>query len=122
MRPGFPLAMLLASAGAATGETLQDLRQRIAGSEVEIAGHIGTGLELLDDEAIAFRDAEGNVYPVVFDAGREARRKLEGCKFAMFGGGSPCAMSGKAEIELDGSRIRLVVFEVTGISAPAPLR
>jgi hypothetical protein len=122
MRRAFQVAMILATAGAASGETLQDLRQRVAGSEVDIAGYIGTGLELMDDEALAFRDAEGNVYPVIFDAGRDARRKLEGCKFAMFGGGSPCAMSGKAEIGLDGSRVRLIVFEVSDIAAPAPLQ
>ena len=122
MRLEFQVAMILAAAGAASAETLQDLRQRVAGSEIDIAGHIGTGFALMDDEALAFRDAEGNFYPVIFDAGRDARRKLEGCKFAMFGGGSPCTMSGKAEIELNGSRVRLIVFEVSDIAGPAPLQ
>lgn len=118
-----PLAAVtaLSWADGAAAETLEDLRARIAGTEVDITGHIGTGLDLMDDEALTFRTADGTVYPVIFDAGREARRSLEGCKFAMFGGGSPCALNGKAEIELDGSRIRLIVFEVGSIAAPAAL-
>jgi hypothetical protein len=39
----------------------------------------------------------------------------------MFGGGSPSAFSGKAEVELDGSKIRLIIFEMTSIGTPTPL-
>ena len=106
---------------AAHAETLPELRAGLAGREVAVTGHIGAGLDIGDDEALSFRDAEGNVYPVIFDAGRTARKSLEGCKFAMFGGGSPCAMEGKAEIELDGSRLRLIIYEVAKIDPPAPL-
>ncbi len=105
----------------AGAETLDDLLKRFAGSETEISGHIGTGLNIMDDEALSFRDKTKVVYPVVFDAGRDARKALEGCKFAMFGGGSPCELTGKAEIEMDGSAIRLIIFEVTNIADPAPL-
>lgn len=111
----------LSWSSSASAETLADLRNRIAGIEVQITGHIGSGLDLMDDEALAFRAEDEITYPVIFDAGREARKALDGCKFAMFGGGSPCALNGKAEIELDGSRIRLIVFEVTSIAPPAPL-
>lgn len=114
-------ALMLVGGTAAQAETLQDLCGRIVGAEVEITGHIGTGLDMTDDEALTFRDPEGTVYPVVFDAGRTARKSLEGCKFEMFSGGTPCAMSGKAEVELDGSRLRLIVYEVADIAAPAPL-
>ncbi len=112
------LALLPFGAGA---ETLDDLLKRFAGSEVEISGHIGTGLNIMDDEALSFRDKTKVVYPVVFDAGREARKKLDGCEFAIFGGGSPCEITGKAEIEMDGAAIRLIIFEVTNLADPAPL-
>lgn len=105
-----------------SAETLSEWRQKAAGIEVEVSGHIGSGLDIMDDEALSLRDEEGHVYSVVFDAGREVRKKLEGCKFAIFGGGSPCALRGKAEIELDGARLRLILFEVDEIDAPAPLK
>lgn len=111
---------LMLPAVSATAGTLADLRQSVAGQEVEITGHIGVGLDLMDNEALSFRDSEKTIYPVVFDAGRSARKALDGCKFEMFGG-TPCAMTGKAEIELDGARIRLIVFEVTSIAPPAKL-
>jgi hypothetical protein len=118
-----PILFLLAVLGAPAGaETLAELRAGLTGREIAVTGHIGSGLDIGDDEALSFRDAEGNVYPVVFDAGRTARKSLEGCKFAMFGGGSPCAMDGKAEVELDGSRLRLIVYEIARIDPPAPLK
>jgi hypothetical protein len=111
----------LVTAAALPAETLSELRAAITGREITVSGHIGTGLELMDNEALAFRGDDGVTYPVVFDAGRNARKSWDGCKFAMFGGGSPCAMSGSAEVELDGSRIRLIIYEVDSITAPAPL-
>lgn len=108
-------------AGPTFAETLVELRGRIAGSEVMVAGQIGSGLNMMDDEALAFRDADGTTYEVVFDAGREARKALDGCKFALFGGGTPCALTARAEVELDGANLRLIVFEVQAIAAPAPV-
>ncbi|MBN8633075.1 MAG: hypothetical protein J0L76_19755 [Rhodobacterales bacterium] len=117
------MLLLLATLGSSAGaETLAELRKDLTGRELAVAGHIGSGLDIGDDEALSFRDIEGNVYPVVFDAGRTARKSLEGCKFAIFGGGSPCAMDGKAEVELYGSRLRLIVYEITRIEPPAPLK
>lgn len=114
------LALAASLANPAQSETLDELRGDISGREVSISGHIGTGLDWGDDEALHFRDTAGHVYPVVFDAGRDARRSLEGCEFKMFGG-TPCAMSGMAEIELDGSRIRLIVYRVDEIAPPAEI-
>lgn len=113
------LALLAAPAGA---ETLSDLRARITGLEVDLAGHIGRGLEIMDKEAISFRDADKTIYDVVFDAGREARRALEGCRFDLFQGGTPCAITGRAEVEWNGARLRLILFEVTSMAAPGPIQ
>ena len=101
-----------------SSEAILDFRKSIIGREIMISGSLGSGLDFSDDEALFFKDEEGNVYPVVFDAGRNARRATEGCRFAMFGDGTPCRMSGLAEIELDGSRLRLIIFEVSNISPP----
>lgn len=115
--------LLLATLGLpATAETLAELRAGLGGREITVNGFIGAGLDISDDEALSFRDPEGNVYPVIFDAGRTARKSLEGCEFAMFGGGSPCSLEGKAEVELDGSRLRLIIYEVARIDPPAPLK
>ena len=114
-------ATCLLVAPPALAGSLADLRSSIAGQEVEITGYIGTGLNMMDKEALSFRDESKTVYPVVFDAGRTARKQLEGCQFAMFSGGTPCAMSGKAEIELDGATLRLIIFDVSSIAAPAKL-
>jgi hypothetical protein len=76
------VSLLLASLAfgtAASGEALSELRARVGGVEVSIEGHIGTGLLMMDEEALAFRDIDEVVYTVVFDAGRTARKSLEGC-------------------------------------------
>ncbi|MFD1882197.1 hypothetical protein [Paracoccus pacificus] len=114
------LAAIIPLAGQA--ETLDTALAGIIGKEVEIDGHIGAGLNVMEDEALAFRDGAGRTYPVVLDAGRAARKRLADCKFAMFGGGTPCSLKGKAEIEMDGSRIRLILFEATEIGEPAALK
>lgn len=117
------VACLVLGIGPSTlgAETLGDLIKRVAGSEVEISGYIGSGLNIMDSEALNFRSADKVVYEVVFDAGREARKKLVGCKFAVFGASSPCAITGKAEVEMNGSSLRLIIFEVTSLADPTPL-
>jgi hypothetical protein len=110
------------AATASHAETLAEFRATVTGREVAIVGHIGTGLDMMDDEALHFVDAEDVAYPVIFDAGRDARRGLEGCKFALFGGGTPCAIEGMAEIELDGSRLRLIIYDVARLDAPTERR
>ncbi len=119
MRAGLLLLALAAPAKAQEAlPPLPEILAGVAGQEVLIEGHIGTGLDLMDDEALAFRLPDGTVFPVVFDAGRDARRRLEGCRFQMFGG-TPCRMSGKAELEWDGSRLRLIVFALDVIEPPS---
>jgi hypothetical protein len=108
----------LASEAQESLRTLGDVLVEVAGQEVSVEGSIGTGLDMMDSEALFFRSNEETVFPVVFDAGREVRRQLEGCRFAMFGGGTPCRMSGKAELEWSGSQLRLIIFDVESIEAP----
>ena len=121
MKSALLLAACLFVAPPGWAGTLADLRKSVTGQEVEITGYIGTGLNMMDKEALSFRDESKTVYPVVFDAGRAARKQLEGCQFSMFSGGTPCAMTGKAEIELDGATLRLIIFELSNIAAPAKL-
>jgi hypothetical protein len=110
-----------AFAFAQESQTVEETMASVAGLEVKIDGWIGTGLDMMEAEALGFRTREGVYFPVVFDAGREARRKLEGCRFQIFGGGTPCDMTGQAELEWDGSRLRLIIFEVANIEPPERL-
>ena len=112
------LALAACLATPASAETLDQALASILGREVTVEGHIGA--DPLEPNAILFRTADGAVYPVVFDAGREARKQLPGCKFQLFGG-TPCRASVKAEIARDGAKIVLVIFEVTSIAPPAAL-
>ncbi len=116
-----PLRVLLLLALApvpAGAEPLSDALNTLAGREVTIEGRIGTGLDITDDEALFFRNDLGT-FPVVFDAGRTARRSVETCEFGLFAGEGGCEMTGMAEIEIDGSRIRLIVYQVDSIE-PQP--
>ena len=96
------------------------LRAGLAGTEVMLDGYIGTGLEIMDDEAINFVvPSDRATFAVVFDAGRDARRQLEGCVFNSFTGGTPCRITGRAELEWDGGRLRLILFALDTIAPPA---
>lgn len=97
--------------------TLADALSALVGTEVTATGHIGRGLDIMDKEAISFALPDRTTFPVVFDAGRNARRALEGCQFKMFGG-TPCPATISAEIEMDGSRVRLIVFALDEIGPP----
>ncbi len=99
-------------------ETLDAALSRVTGSEVEIDGHIGAGLDVTDSEAMFFKNTEGDVFPVILDAGRNVRKQLADCKFAIFGAGTPCRLKGKAEIQLDGAKVRLSLFETSEIGKP----
>jgi len=102
-------------------ETLPSLEETVAtinGKDVTVAGWIGSGLVLGDDEAISFALEDRTTFKVIFDAGRDARRQLEGCEFKFFGG-TPCPAVVNAEIEIDGSNIKLIVFDLIEIGAPA---
>lgn len=51
-------------------------------------------------------------YDVLFDAGREARKKLNGCKFGI-SSSSNCQTDIKAEIMLSGDEIGLNIYELS---------
>lgn len=114
---GLAAPALTAQEGLPSLPGLQDTLAEIAGREVIARGHIGSGLDFTDDEALSFALPDRTTFAVVFDAGREARRQLEGCEFEMFGG-TPCPATVKAEIEMEGSRVRLIIFEVMEIGPP----
>jgi hypothetical protein len=100
----------------------EQLRADLSGTDVTVQGYIGTGLDIMDDEAITLvMTSDRAAFPVVFDAGREARRQLDGCEFNSFTGGTPCLMTGKAGLEWDGGRIRLIIFAVDSILPPAEM-
>lgn len=96
---------------------LTDALSAFVGTEVTATGYIGRGLDIMDKEAISFALPDRTTFPVVFDAGRNARRALDGCQFKMFGG-TPCPATISAEIEMDGSRVRLIVFALDKIGPP----
>lgn len=112
-------AMLVLCPSILPAQTLSEWRSESEGIEVSITGHIGSGLDLMDEGALFFVDLERNTYPVVFDAGRNARKALEGCEFYAFGGGTPCAIEGMAEVDFDGSRIQLIIFQADEIGVPS---
>ena len=87
--------------------------------EIPIRGAIGT----VYGDTLYFMDSTGH-YPIVLDAGRAARRSLEGCEINPFldADRNPCQISGMAEIEVDwkdsenladGFKTQLIVFELT---------
>jgi len=115
---GAVAGVLLSLSLPAGAETLEQVLTGIVGREVTVDGQIGT--DPFDENALRFRIADGATFAVTFDAGREARKKLEGCKFEMFGG-TPCKAGIRAEIARVGSQIVLIVFEVVSIDPPAKL-
>lgn len=97
-------------------ETILTAFQKIHGSEISISGAIG-----IEYDKIRFCDNTG-VYWVKLDAGRDARRQIEECKFECdFSSPSEneCQISGMAEIEVQwddgklgrGIPIHLIIYE-----------
>jgi hypothetical protein len=69
----------------------------INGSEVELKGAIGTFIT----DQIKYADNSG-VYDVLLDAGRDARKSIEGCEIQLFAPEkSPCQIIGKGELVID---------------------
>ena len=99
------------AAGAAIAEeysmswvsnAITDALKEVHGSEVPIKGAIGVAY----GDEIRFCDETG-VYDVKLDAGREARKTIEGCKFECdFRSPSEnqCQITGMAEIEVQWDR------------------
>ena len=103
------LAVILASlATAAHAERLQtvaDVAARIAGTEIAFQGSYGI---LNDDPSLVM---EGEYYPVELAVDRDTLNRLRDCTLTIFGEGG-CAISGAAEIRIDGSRIILGIYSV----------
>ncbi|MCT4553230.1 MAG: hypothetical protein N4A53_00930 [Pelagimonas sp.] len=119
-------ATIFATTPAAIAETMPDFEtmaraayQSQDGKEIEIEGAVGTQY----GDRLYFYDASGR-FPILLDAGRAARKSLEGCEINSFMEPSenPCLITGKAEVQIDwdesknfadGIKVRLVVFELT---------
>lgn len=85
------------------------------GMSVTLEGGLGT----IIGDTIYFQNELGR-FPVQFDAGREARRKIEGCEISLFGNApSRCIFEVDAELLVtseytlsEGGRITLIVYNV----------
>ena len=102
---------MAARAQDAATRPLQHAMDRPRGVEAAAAGHLGTGPDWTDGEHVSFATAGPPPFPVVFDAGREGRCRLDGCAFRMFGG-TPCPATVMAELGFDGARVWLIVFAI----------
>lgn len=96
--------------------TLRTVYESLQGKEISIDGVIGTSF----GDQIYFADITGS-YKVSLDAGREVRRKIEGCEVNIFDREkSLCKISGMAEIKVendddniaDGIEIGLILYQV----------
>ncbi len=104
------LGLVLAIITVATNATtLQDAVNSINGKEVTVSGFIG--YSWASDEFVRF-ESEGHVYDVILEAGRSARKTISGCKLKLFGSGG-CIANAKAEIQIKGDEITLLIFELT---------
>ena len=101
----------------ASAETLAEVISGLSGREVTFTGFIGSGY--VGSPEFSLLDRNGTRYGVIFDAYRDTGPAIEECEFVGYTNEGACAIEGKAEIELDGSNIKLIVFEVTSLSPPA---
>lgn len=95
---------------------IRDFYSDVDGKEVSIKGAIGTFIS----DTLKFGDTSG-IYDVIFDAGRNARKSIEGCEINLFSlQASNCFIEGKAEIVVDwnegdpgdGYPIKLSIYEM----------
>ena len=99
------LACLATGAMAETLPTISEVAAGIAGTEIRFEGTFGRQ----NDEH--FLVMEGKYYPVELAVDRDTLDRLRDCSLTIFGEGG-CAVTGAAEIRIEGSRIILVVFSV----------
>lgn len=119
--------LTLALAGPASAEETQtgevlalmrqisDLHAQLDGKTATLSGGLGT----LIGDTIYFQSDLGR-FQVQFDAGREARRLIEGCEISLFGNvESRCVFEVDAELRVsesynlaDGGEIELIVYNV----------
>lgn len=98
-----------------TIEQMAKLHASLKGKTVTMNGAIGTMI----GDTLYFKNDHGQ-FKVQFDAGRNARKLIEGCELEWFGwANSDCIVEVDAEIEIDtaydfadGGEIKLIVYEV----------
>ena len=94
---------------------IKALHSSLAGKTITATGVVGT----FRGDTVYFVNSEGR-FVVQFDAGREDRRRIEGCEIALFGDADPkCVFEVDAELAVakpftlpDGGEIRLIIFDV----------
>jgi len=104
-------------------QAVSEAYQALDGQEVRIDGAIGEFVGGL----LYFIDETGR-YSIKLDAGRDVRRRIEGCTLNMFdAASSPCQVIGMAEISIDadddnvgdGVEIGLVLYDVESLEVSA---
>jgi len=96
-------------------EQMAKLHASLKGKTVTMNGAIGT----LVSDTLYFKNDHGQ-FQVQFDAGRSARKLIEGCELEWFGwANSDCIVEVDAEVEIEtaftfaeGGEIKLIVYEV----------
>jgi hypothetical protein len=99
----------------ATTDKISGLYNSLSGKTVTMRGAIGTKI----GDQLYFKNDHGQ-FKVQFDAGRAARKKIEGCKIEWIGWkNSKCLHEVDAEIKLDGKYslsdgidLDLIVYEI----------
>jgi len=94
---------------------IESLHASLNGKTITATGAVGT----LIGETLYFVNAAGK-FKVQFDAGREDRRRIEGCEVPLFGDADPkCIFTVDAELSVsepytlaDGGEVRLIIYDV----------
>lgn len=104
----------LAIAGPAVAQEAPDVDAALAaldGAEVVATGQIGE----ISANSILFLRTDTATFPVAFALPREELARLDGCALSFMGDGN-CAVSAKAEMEVDGNTVTLLVYELISLT------
>ena len=96
-------------------EQMTKIHASLQGKTITMRGAIGT----LFGDSLYFKNDHGQ-FAVQFDAGRSARKSIEGCELELFGwANSDCIVEVDAEIAVekaygfaDGGEVKLIVYNV----------